>query len=79
MAVQKYDVRRPESEGGEFEERYWSPTNPPVLDAQGALVYIIHRVEDVTEFVRLKQLGNERETLTGQLRTSGPPEPGLPR
>jgi signal transduction histidine kinase len=69
MAVQKYDVRRPESEGGEFEERYWSPTNFPVLDAQGALVYIIHRVEDVTEFVRLKQLGNERETLTGQLRT----------
>ncbi len=69
MAVQEYDVRRPESEGGEFEERYWSPTNFPVLDAQGALVYIIHRVEDVTEFVRLKQLGNERETLTGQLRT----------
>ena len=69
MAVQKYDVRRPESEGGAFEERYWSPTNIPVLAAQGALVYIIHRVEDVTEFVRLKQLGNERETLTGQLRT----------
>jgi signal transduction histidine kinase len=68
MAVQKYDVRRPESEGGGFEERYWSPTNFPVLDAGGALAYIIHRVEDVTEFVRLKQLGNEREALTGQLR-----------
>src|SRR6516164_858765 len=25
MAVQKYDVRRPETEGGGFEERYWSP------------------------------------------------------
>src|SRR5438067_1892270 len=24
MATQKYDVRRPESEGGGFEERYWS-------------------------------------------------------
>ena len=69
MAVQKYDVRRPESEGGGFEERFWSPTNFPVVDAGGALAYIIHRVEDVTEFVRLKRLGSERETLTGQLRT----------
>jgi PAS domain-containing protein len=27
MAVQKYDIRRPEGEGGGFEERYWSPLN----------------------------------------------------
>ena len=27
MAVQKYDIRRPESEGGGFEVRYWSPRN----------------------------------------------------
>jgi PAS domain-containing protein len=25
MAVQKYDIRRPETEGGGFEERYWAP------------------------------------------------------
>ena len=25
MAVQKYDIRRPASEGGGFEVRYWSP------------------------------------------------------
>src|SRR5713101_5194555 len=29
MAVQKYDIRRPESEGGGFEERFWSPVNSP--------------------------------------------------
>ena len=62
MAVQKYDIRRPESEGGGFEERYWSPTNSPVLDAQGQLAYIIHRVEDVTEFIRLKTMGSEGRT-----------------
>jgi len=56
MAVQKYDIRRPESEGGGFEERYWSPVNSPVLDEGKKCVYIIHRVEDVTEFVRLKSL-----------------------
>lgn len=54
MPVQKYDIRRPESEGGQFEERYWSPMNAPVLDASGRLLYLIHRVEDVTEFVRLR-------------------------
>lgn len=52
MAVQKYDIQR--LEGG-FEERFWSPLNTPVLDARGEVVYIIHKVEDVTEFVRLKQ------------------------
>ena len=59
MAVQKYDIRRPESEGGEFEERYWSPMNSPVAGANGDLLYIIHRVEDVTEFIRLKQAGEK--------------------
>jgi PAS domain S-box-containing protein len=49
MAVQKYDIRRPESEGGAFEVRYWSPVNSPVLDERGEVRYIIHQVEDVTE------------------------------
>lgn len=51
MAVQKYDIR--DADGG-FTERYWSPLNSPVLDAQGEVLWIIHRVEDVTEFIRLK-------------------------
>jgi len=69
MAVQKYDIRRPESEGGGFEERFWSPVNSPVLDSSGELLYIIHRVEDVTEFVRLKQLGSEQRKLADELQS----------
>src|SRR5712692_4647059 len=68
MAVQKYDIRRPESEGGGFEERYWSPLNSPVFGADKEIAYIIHRVEDVTEFVRLKQQGIEKDKLTQELR-----------
>lgn len=68
MAVQKYDIRRPESEGGGFEVRYWSPLNSPVLAANGTLAYIIHRVEDVTEFVRLKELEMEQQQLTAELQ-----------
>jgi two-component system, sensor histidine kinase len=48
MATQRYDIRRPASEGGQFENRYWSPVNSPVLGPAGEVRYIIHRVEDVT-------------------------------
>jgi len=61
MAVQKYDVRRPQSEGGGFEERYWSLVNYPVFSEDNKVVYIVHRVEDVTEFIRLKQQGIDHE------------------
>ncbi|MEU9287677.1 SpoIIE family protein phosphatase [Streptomyces sp. NPDC048275] len=50
MAVQKYDIPvagRP----GVFEERWWSPINTPILGPDGQVAWIIHRVEDVTDFV----------------------------
>jgi signal transduction histidine kinase/CheY-like chemotaxis protein len=68
MAVQKYDVARPADAGGGFEERYWSPCNSPVLDTDGRLTYIIHQVEDVTEFVRLQREGSHAQQQTDQLR-----------
>lgn len=68
MAAQKYDIRRPESEGGGFEERYWSPVNSPILDANGEVSYVIHRVEDITEFVKLKQSKAAQQKLTKDLK-----------
>jgi PAS domain-containing protein len=35
MALLRFDVPRPEAEGGGFEERWWSITHSPVLDAAG--------------------------------------------
>jgi signal transduction histidine kinase len=52
MAIQKYDLRRPD---GIFEERFWSPVNSPVFGDGRRIEYIIHRVEDVTDFVRQQQ------------------------
>lgn len=52
MAVQKYDIRNPKQKKSGFEERHWSPMNSPVFDAKGKLAYILHRVEDVTAFMR---------------------------
>jgi hypothetical protein len=48
VGVQKYDIPAP---GGGFEVRYWSPVNTPVTGPSGEVAYIIHRVEDVTEFM----------------------------
>lgn len=64
MAVQRYPIRRPAERGGGFEERYWSPVNSPVFGPEGELAYVIHRVEDVTAFVREHQRqGGEQAAL----------------
>lgn len=51
MAIQKYDVPRPDGTG--FEKKYWSPLNTPVVDRQGQVNYLIHQVEDVTAKLEL--------------------------
>lgn len=63
MAIQRYDIRRPESEGGGFEVRYWSPLNTPIMNDNGSIRYIIHRVKDATEFVKLKEEHKLNEDL----------------
>ena len=69
MAVQQYDIRRPTPEGPEWEVRFWSPVNSPVFGEDGEIRYLIHRVEDVTEFVLLKRQESERRRVTEELRT----------
>jgi len=60
MAVQKYDIQRPD---GTFEVRYWSPLNIPVLNSENEIEYIIHRVEDVTEFVLIKNEQQNKDNI----------------
>ena len=55
MPTQKYDVRRPESLGGGFVERFWAPVNAPVLGEDGRVELIIHRVENVTDTRRAEE------------------------
>lgn len=52
MPVQRYDVRKPD---GEFEVRYWSPSNSPIFDESGKMIYILHRAEDVTGVARMSE------------------------
>jgi PAS domain S-box-containing protein len=72
MAVQKCDIRRPASEGGGFEERYWSPVNAPVCGPDGRMLFIVHRVEDVTELTSTNRaLAREGETMRLEVMVRG--------
>jgi signal transduction histidine kinase len=64
MAVQKYDIRGPD---GTFHAKYWSPKNLPVLSASGDVLYILHRVEDVTELVNASDVGEELRDRSRQM------------
>ena len=58
MGVQKYDI--PLRDGsGRFEVKYWSPVNTPVADPAGGMAFIIHHVEDVTEFILNRERAKE--------------------
>ena len=64
MAVQKYDIR---GSNGSFETKYWSPKNLPVLSNSGEVLYILHRVEDVTELVRASEIGRRLRDRTSKM------------
>jgi serine phosphatase RsbU (regulator of sigma subunit) len=53
MALQRYDVEDPQ-QPGHWQHRYWSPCNAPVLDPEGQVVLLVHRVEEVTELIRAR-------------------------
>ncbi|MGW2588379.1 SpoIIE family protein phosphatase [Streptomyces virginiae] len=72
MAVQRYDVESPDRPG-EWQERYWSPINVPVLAPDGTVALLLHRVEEVTELIRARggPTGRDRaaEVLEAELYT----------
>lgn len=57
FSIARHDVRIQEGENVVFREKYWRPTNIPLLDENGDIRYILHTVDDVTEFVKLKKKG----------------------
>ena len=72
MAIQKYDIRIGGPKGSEFEERYWSAINTPVMDATGKVLHIIHRVEDVTAFAHGQMAGMRPGLMKLQMQDRQP-------
>ncbi len=67
MNVQKYDIPTP---SGAFEERFWKPLNSPVLNTEGTVIYIIHKVEDVTAQELAKREAEQHQRETQDLRAA---------
>ena len=53
MKIQRYDVRNAD---GVFVERYWRPRNTAILNDDGQLLYLLHRVVDVTRQIMFSPL-----------------------
>ncbi|MFI8521655.1 PP2C family protein-serine/threonine phosphatase [Streptomyces sp. NPDC085481] len=70
MALQRYDVESTDRPG-EWDERYWSPVNAPVLGPDGQVVLLVHRVEEVTELIRARTAptGSRARVLEAELYT----------
>jgi PAS domain-containing protein len=64
MPIQKYDIRMPD---GSYQERFWSPLNVPILDDDGEVVLLLHRADDITEYIRDRDEAR-REAARGQHR-----------
>jgi signal transduction histidine kinase len=64
MAVQKYDIPLP---NGQFEVKYWSPRNIPVLSPAGEVQYILHRAVDVSDLARASEEGQELRGRTAEM------------
>ncbi|HZI04882.1 MAG TPA: PAS domain-containing protein, partial [Archangium sp.] len=55
LALIPYRVPFQTAEGVVIQERYWSATHMPILDARGEVAFILQHTVDVTELHRLQQ------------------------
>jgi serine phosphatase RsbU (regulator of sigma subunit) len=51
VLLQRYDIRLPD---GRFTERFWSYRTVPVVDDRGDVVLLLHRADDITDYVRYR-------------------------
>jgi signal transduction histidine kinase/DNA-binding response OmpR family regulator len=55
LALIRYAIPQQTPEGPVFEDRYWSASHTPLLDADGRVRAILQQTDDVTELQTLKQ------------------------
>ncbi len=77
MAIQRYDIR---DRHGNFAERNWRPINTPLIDDDGVVIALMHRVDDVALEVRARMAGTigAKLSLEPQRVISLPANCGLP-
>ena len=53
MSDYRYDIPKPGTD--QFEERYWTSSNTPVLSAEDEVLYLVHSTATVTELYQARQ------------------------
>ncbi|HYD94399.1 MAG TPA: EAL domain-containing protein [Noviherbaspirillum sp.] len=54
MPLLRFDIPRPDADGGGFEKRYWSITHTPVFNSEGEVELVMQHPIDVTELEQLR-------------------------
>lgn len=74
MPVQRYALS---DAAGVFVERSWTPINTPVFDPDGEVTLVIHKVDEVTDLVRLRgemaandRVAQQQQAIIDQLRNT---------
>jgi hypothetical protein len=82
MALQRYDMEDPDRPGV-WDERYWSLINVPVFGSDGRVALLLHRVEEVTELIRAREVARSLQEamlpLPARSGASGRPYATSPR
>ncbi|KGM55861.1 hypothetical protein N800_12240 [Lysobacter daejeonensis GH1-9] len=55
LGLIRYAIERQTPDGPVMDDRYWSATHTPVLDASGRTTHVLQHTVDVTELQRLKE------------------------
>jgi PAS domain S-box-containing protein len=66
MSIQRHDIKQND---GTLLQKYWSQINKPVLNSNNEVIYIIHRVEDVTEYVLLQNALKTSDNFVHELKS----------
>ncbi len=51
LPIQRYDIPMPD---GNYVKRFWSYRNVPVLDEEGRVALLLHRADDITDYLRYR-------------------------
>jgi len=70
MELQKHTMPVPATEGGGAEIRYYEPMNIPVCDKNQKIMYVMHRVTDVTDKVLFKEKQMQQLEWSKRLETT---------
>ncbi|MGW1801906.1 PAS domain-containing protein, partial [Streptomyces sp. NPDC001984] len=71
LALQRFDLEDPDQPGVRH-ERYWNLTTIPVFGPDGRVALLLHRVEDVTELIRAREVAlTLQEAMLPALRPVG--------